>query len=451
MYIINIFWVHQFLDTIENKTIIEKDGQMVELIQYEQTAKFSKVGQYATYGMVHNGNYVITFRHDGYLSSPGDTLDVSWKIIRTWNSVDELYLSVWHQNIVFNDFNNFLVGGRIGTNAFKIIATEINVAGGIVSTDTVITVADTADFPPSGTIYIARVGVAPGVLGNYITYTGKTATTFTGVSGIIAVGHPDNALVTMGATIGLGDPLAGSMLYIGDETVFTTTAAGVPPVQFDSFNPSVAYNWNDNQFLCIFSSGKWEVSSGVDDDGDGMIDEADPDFIDHGVIDPFVFDTDPEFEFARTQNVVPPNSRVVATRIIVDSGSLAVTLQDQAAPIELSAAPGALPGDPGGLPLYPHPSVMPKVSWDTVQWVAVWSSLSGRFYTPEFEQLPGGSDDEIVHHYWAQKQVRMGLIRNPVAAAPLVIPPREMSKWMPLFVVHGSVGAGAESSPSTPP
>jgi len=83
MYIINIFWVHQFLDTIENKTIIEKDGQMVELIQYEQTARFSKVGQYATYGMVHNGNYVITFRHDGYLSSPGDTLDVSWKIIRT--------------------------------------------------------------------------------------------------------------------------------------------------------------------------------------------------------------------------------------------------------------------------------------------------------------------------------------------------------------------------------
>jgi len=83
MYIINIFWVHQFLDTIENKTIIEKDGQMVELIQYEQTARFSKVGQYATYGMVDKGNYVITFRHDGYLSSPGDTLDVSWKIIRT--------------------------------------------------------------------------------------------------------------------------------------------------------------------------------------------------------------------------------------------------------------------------------------------------------------------------------------------------------------------------------
>jgi len=83
MLIPNIFMVHEFLDTIENKTIIEKDGQKFELIQYESTARFSTTKQIATYGMVYNGMFPLLFRHDGYLTSPGDTLDVSWKIIRT--------------------------------------------------------------------------------------------------------------------------------------------------------------------------------------------------------------------------------------------------------------------------------------------------------------------------------------------------------------------------------
>jgi len=83
MLIINIFMVHEFLDTIENKTIIEKDGQMFELIQYESTASFDTTKQIATFGMVYKGTFPLLFRHDGYLTSPGDTLYVSWKIIRT--------------------------------------------------------------------------------------------------------------------------------------------------------------------------------------------------------------------------------------------------------------------------------------------------------------------------------------------------------------------------------
>jgi len=83
MLIPNIFLVHEFLDTIENKTIIEKDGEKFELIQYESTAIFSSTKQIATYGMVYKGFFPLLFRHDGYLTSPGDTLDVSWKIIRT--------------------------------------------------------------------------------------------------------------------------------------------------------------------------------------------------------------------------------------------------------------------------------------------------------------------------------------------------------------------------------
>ena len=83
MYIRNIAMVHEYLDNIENKTIIEKDGENFELIEFQSTAVFSKTKQIATYGMVHKGIHVLMFRHDGYLTSPGDTLDVSWKIIRT--------------------------------------------------------------------------------------------------------------------------------------------------------------------------------------------------------------------------------------------------------------------------------------------------------------------------------------------------------------------------------
>ena len=83
MYIRNLKMVHEFLDTKENKKIIEKDGEKLELIQYEQTFRFSETKQIATVGMVYKNFYVITFRHDAILTSPGDTLDASWKIIRT--------------------------------------------------------------------------------------------------------------------------------------------------------------------------------------------------------------------------------------------------------------------------------------------------------------------------------------------------------------------------------
>ena len=83
MYILNIKMVHEFLDTKENKKIIEKEGEMFEVIQYEQTFRFYKTAQYATFGMWYEGFFPLLFRHDAYLSSPGDTLDVFWKITRT--------------------------------------------------------------------------------------------------------------------------------------------------------------------------------------------------------------------------------------------------------------------------------------------------------------------------------------------------------------------------------
>jgi len=83
MYIANIEMVHKVLDTKENKQIIEKDGEMFEVIQYEQTVRFDKTAQYATYGMWYKDGFALLFRHDGFLTSPGDTLDVFWKIVRT--------------------------------------------------------------------------------------------------------------------------------------------------------------------------------------------------------------------------------------------------------------------------------------------------------------------------------------------------------------------------------
>ena len=63
-YLRNVYLIHQFLDTKENKTIIEKDGKLFEEIQYQQKASFKTRKQIATYGMVHEGIYVLVFRHD---------------------------------------------------------------------------------------------------------------------------------------------------------------------------------------------------------------------------------------------------------------------------------------------------------------------------------------------------------------------------------------------------
>ena len=83
MYISNIKLVHEFLDTKENKKIIEKDGEKLELIQYEQIFRFSETKQISTLGMVYKDTFALLFRHDGYLTSAGDTLDAFWKITRT--------------------------------------------------------------------------------------------------------------------------------------------------------------------------------------------------------------------------------------------------------------------------------------------------------------------------------------------------------------------------------
>ena len=85
MYIRNLNGVHEYLDRLDNRTVVTRDGKNYEIIEFENTAHFFRVSQQAGYGMVYKGDYILLFRHDGYISSPGDSLTISWKITRTVN------------------------------------------------------------------------------------------------------------------------------------------------------------------------------------------------------------------------------------------------------------------------------------------------------------------------------------------------------------------------------
>jgi len=83
VYIPSVPNTHKYLDLVGEKTIITRDGQNFERIEYTQTNNFSTSEQFATFGMVYYGDYVFLFRHDAYLSHPGDVLTAHWHVIRT--------------------------------------------------------------------------------------------------------------------------------------------------------------------------------------------------------------------------------------------------------------------------------------------------------------------------------------------------------------------------------
>ena len=85
MYISNLTLLHQYLDTIQNKTIITREGKSFELIQFGDVFRFSKdnSGQITTTPLYYKNYEVLVFRYDGMIAEPGDTTTHSWKIIRT--------------------------------------------------------------------------------------------------------------------------------------------------------------------------------------------------------------------------------------------------------------------------------------------------------------------------------------------------------------------------------
>ena len=83
MYIRNLAKTHEFLDGIKNKTTIIKDEKSYELIQFKKVETYKRSGQLATYGINYKGDFVLLFRHDGYIIQPNDKLTIHWKILRT--------------------------------------------------------------------------------------------------------------------------------------------------------------------------------------------------------------------------------------------------------------------------------------------------------------------------------------------------------------------------------
>lgn len=82
LYISSVPQTHAFLDT-KNGTKFTENGKTFEEFEYGYTDTFGgDTAQYATYQQGFGGNAILIFRHDGYLASQGDTLEVNWKIVR---------------------------------------------------------------------------------------------------------------------------------------------------------------------------------------------------------------------------------------------------------------------------------------------------------------------------------------------------------------------------------
>jgi len=78
--------LHEYLDTLNAKEIIEKDGQTLEVFIIQKgekggfTEKYS--GQFASYNLFYEGSSTVAIRHDGYYGEPGDTATGTFKIVR---------------------------------------------------------------------------------------------------------------------------------------------------------------------------------------------------------------------------------------------------------------------------------------------------------------------------------------------------------------------------------
>jgi len=82
IWILDIALVHEYLDTIENKSIISKDGKNFEVITWEQSESYRGVELETAFGFFKDGDIVVIAYSDGYLTEPGDTTSKFWKVVR---------------------------------------------------------------------------------------------------------------------------------------------------------------------------------------------------------------------------------------------------------------------------------------------------------------------------------------------------------------------------------
>jgi hypothetical protein len=281
-----------------------------------------------------------------------------------WNPKDELYLAVWHQDVVFDDPpnnhghppHNWLTGSVVRARSIKIDA-----AGGVA----------------------------------------------------------------------YGDPITPTKPFVGIAVGPVATAGASGP--FAAFAPRVTYNPSANEFLVVWSEGKWEIveTPNVDTDGDGL-NGNDPDISNYGDLVTDLNDnisntnTPNVNEFAYSQDPFPPNTRIVGRRVSVDPATLGAAVVGAA--VEISMGTGGVPGNPNGPPagvqdpLAIHPAVKPDVSWDGNQYVVVWQTLEGP--TLGTIESIGTNNQEYRHIFYTQARARFrrldptgGVLGNPVDLA----------------------------------
>jgi len=85
-YIQRPMLLHVYLDTLDPKEIIEKDGKTLEvfIIQRGEGGAFTESysGQIASYNLFYEGSSTMAVRHDGYFAEPGDTATGTFRIVR---------------------------------------------------------------------------------------------------------------------------------------------------------------------------------------------------------------------------------------------------------------------------------------------------------------------------------------------------------------------------------
>jgi hypothetical protein len=188
----------------------------------------------------------------------------------------------------------------------------------------------------------------------------------------------------------LGDPISATKPYVGI-TLGPVTAG------FAAFGPRVRYNPVTNEFLALWAEGQWFLNGTFYDTS--VYGDAVTDLNSNGVA-----------EYAYCQEPYPSNSRITGVRVQVDPGTLHVSVAGT--PVEVSMAADGTPGAPSGTDTTAiHPSILPDVSWDGLQYVVSWETLE----VPTLGAIQAQSFGEYRHVFRSQSRVRYRLL-DPACA-----------------------------------
>jgi hypothetical protein len=359
-----------FIDDSGQKRLLYKDAIALDAAGHVQDLALSVTGnelaihvpkEYlanAVYPIVVDplvGTFITLSPAGGLWRTPG--IDLSW------NPKDQIYLAVWHENIVFDDPpnnhghlpHNWLSGSLVRARAIRIDAAGVVMLGDPISTGKPY---EGINVGPAATAGTAGPFVAFGPRATYNAQTNEFFVVWSeGKWEVLESPDVDSD----------GDGMTG-----GDPDV--------------SVYGDAVTDLNDN----ISNTNSPNVN-----------------------------------EFAYSQDPFPPNTRVVGRPVTVDPATLAATA-GTAVEISMGVGgkPGNPNGPPGGVqdPTAVHPALHPDISWDGLQYIVVWQTLE----VPTLGRIEslGGNNLEYRHIFYTQSRVRMrrlsptfSLLGNPVDLA----------------------------------